>query len=429
MKYIYTLLFSLLLVTVAFTQSTPKNRTLILGAQIHIGNGQFFENGAIGMVGNKITLVKNALSYTVNRTDWDTIIQADGKHIYPGFVAPNSTLGLTEIDAIRATRDFDEIGILNPHIRSQIAFNVESKVVATTRTNGVLITQSTPRGGVISGQSSLMFLGGWNWEDATVKANDGMHLNWPSLVSHKWNGSSVDKGVSAEYQKDRAEIVDFFKQAKAYLNAGKTDSPDLRFEACRNLFEGDMRLFINVNEMQEMLDVVDFVKELGVKKPVIIGGYDAWRIAQVLKEYKIPVMLSRLHSLPLRENDPIDLPYRLPFLLQEAGVQFCLQNEGDMEAMNARNLPFLAGTAMAYGLTEEQAVQCVSLSACKIMGIDASFGSLEVGKNATLFISSGSALDMKSHNVEFFYINGEKMLPVNTQTELYGKYSEKYKNK
>jgi imidazolonepropionase-like amidohydrolase len=408
-------------------KAAATKRTLILGAFIHIGNGITFENGALGMVGSKITVVKNALTYTVNRSEWDTIIQANGKHIYPGFVAPNSTLGLTEIDAVRATRDFDEVGYINPHVRSQIAFNTESKVVAATRTNGVLVTQSTPRGGLISGQSSLMHLFGWTWEDATIKANDGIHLNWPTLVMRKWNGESVDKSPSTSYHKDKANLIDFFKQAKAYLNSDTKSKQDIRFEACRNLFEGETRLYISVNELQEILDVVDFVKELAIKKPVIVGGYDAWRAAQVLKEYKIPVMLARVHSLPLRENDPIDLPFRLPYLLQQAGVQFCLQNEGDMEAMNARNIPFLAGTAMAYGLTEEQAIESVTYSSCKIMGIDKTHGSLEEGKTATLFISTGSALDMKTHNVEYFFINGEFLLPVNTQTDLKNKYEGKYK--
>ena len=138
-------------------------------------------------------------------------------------------------------------------------------------------------------------------------------------------------------------------------------------------------------------------------------------------------MLLRLHSLPEKEEDPIDLPYKLPALLQAGGVKFCLQNEGDMEAMNARNIPFLAGTAKSYGLTEEQAIQSVTLSSCEIMGISKEYGSIEEGKNATLFVSVGSALDMRTNNVTLALINGQFISLDNNQLELYRKYSEKYK--
>jgi imidazolonepropionase-like amidohydrolase len=136
--------------------------------------------------------------------------------------------------------------------------------------------------------------------------------------------------------------------------------------------------------------------------------------------------LMRVHSLPENEDDAIDLPYRLPSLLQEMGVLFCLQNQGDMETMNARNLPFQAGTAMAYGLSEEQAVRSISLSACEIMGFDKNYGSIEVGKSATLFVSEGNALDMRTNNMVLGLINGVFIPTGNFQKDLYEKYSQKY---
>ena len=149
-------------------------------------------------------------------------------------------------------------------------------------------------------------------------------------------------------------------------------------------------------------------------------------IGDQLKDAKIPVMLTRLHSLPKNEDDPVDLVYRLPALLNEAGVKFCLQNSGDMEAMNARNLPFIAGSAMAYGLSEEEAVRSVTLNAAEIMGLDKQYGSIEVGKKATLFLSKGNALDMKTNNVISILVNGEFVPGENHQTELYLKYKKKY---
>ena len=373
-------------------------------------------------------MIKNSLAYTVDKNEWDTIIQLNGRHIYPGFVAPNSTLGITEIDAVRATRDFNEVGSLNPHVRSQIAFNTESKVISTVKTNGVLLTQATPRGGVISGMSSVMALEGWNWEDATVRQDDGIHLNWPESIDrgNRWESNAkIEK--SKTYEEHKREIYSFFEMAKAYSSTDKNDNKDARFEAMRQCFKGKQRVYIHANEIQQLVDIIDFSKAFDLPFPVIVGGYDAYLIPRKLADAKIPVMLLRPHSLPENENDAVNLPYQLPFLLKQGGVKFCLQNEGDMEAMNARNIPFLAGTAMAHGLTEEEAISSVSLWACEIMGIGENYGSIEKGKSATLFVSDGSALDMRTNNLFLGMIDGKFITLNNTQSELFEKYQGKYK--
>lgn len=407
--------------------SRAQDRILILNGYLHVGNGNVIEKSLIGIQGEKIVLVKNALAYSYKKSDWDTIIDVSGQHIYPGFMAPNSTLGLTEIDAVRATRDFAEVGVYNPHVRALIAYNAESKVIATVRTNGVLLVQATPRNGQITGTSSVMHLGGWNWEDAVVKADDGIHVNWPeSMQGGGWWAEPKDKKRNENYEAQKQELVTFFNLAKAYAN-GEPAEKDLRFEAMKNIFKGDKRVYFHASEIQQLLDVIDFSKQFGLALPVIIGGYDSYLITRQLKDAKIPVMLPRLHSLPEKEEDAVDQLYRLPALLQAGGVKFCLQNEGDMEAMNSRNIPFLAGTAMAYGLTEEEAVRSVSLSACEITGIDKQYGSVEEGKRATLFVSKGNALDMRTNNVTLILMDGEFFGLENTQTALYKKYSRKLK--
>jgi imidazolonepropionase-like amidohydrolase len=411
--------------TVGIISAQKNYKILLEHGYLHVGNGMVIESALIGIENEKIILVRNSLAYSYDKKDWDTIIDLKGQHIYPGFVAPNSTLGLTEIDAVRATQDFQEVGIYNPHVRSQIAFNVESEVISTVRTNGVLIAQATPRGGTISGSSSVMRLNGWTWEDATILANDGIHLEWPKSIQNG-NNESTSLKRSEKYEEEKREISQFFKMAKAYSEIEVHTKNDLRFEAMKDCFKAKKRVYIHANELQQLLDVLDFSKELGIKYPVIVGGYDSHLITQQLKDSKIPVMLLRLHSLPENEEDAVDLPYRLPSLLQEGGVKFCLQNEGDMEAMNTRNLPFLAGTAKAHGLTEEQAIQSITLNSCEIIGISENYGSLEEGKNATLFISKGDALDMKTNNLTLAIINGQFMSLDNRQKELYKKYSEKY---
>ncbi len=420
--------YILILVLVGFlfgVNAQKGSRILFENGFLHVGNGSVIEKSLVGIEGEKIVLVKNALAYTYKKSDWDTVIDISGQHVYPGFMAPNSTLGLTEIDAVRATRDFAEVGGFNPHVRALIAFNAESKVIATVRTNGVLLAQATPRNGQITGTSSIMHLGGWNWEDAVVREDDGIHVNWPeSMQGGGWWAEPKDKKRNENYEVQKQELVTFFNLAKAYSNSEPSEK-DLRFEAMKTIFKGEKRVYFHANEIQQLLDVIDFSKQFGIAFPVIIGGYDAHLITRQLKDGKIPVMLPRLHSLPEKEEDAVDLVYRLPALLQAGGVKFCLQNEGDMEAMNSRNIPFLAGTAMAYGLTEEEAVRCVSLSSCEIVGIDKEYGSVQEGKKATLFVSKGNALDMRTNQVTFILMDGELFGLDNTQTALFQKYSRK----
>lgn len=422
MKNLYTLCL-LFVISLGIAQ----NSILIVGGKVHVGNGKVIEQGLVGINDGEITLVKNALSFTYDKTKWDTIINAEGKEVYPGFVAPNSTLGLTEIDAVRATRDYDDVGIFNPHIRALIAFNTESKVISTVRTNGVLIGQTTPRGGIISGTSSVMHFNGWNWEDAVILEDDGIHLNWPStLIGGGWWKESESPMIKDKYQEKVKEIENFFTASKTYADDKNPTKLDLRFKSMDACFNGEKRVYFHANELKALTDIIDFVLRYEIAYPVIVGGYDSYLLTKQLKDANIPVMLERPHSLPMNEDDDIDLPYKLPRLLKEGGVKFCIQNAGDMEAMNARNIPFLAGTAQAYGLKEEEAIAAISLWSCQIIGIDKQYGSIEEDKSATLFISEGNSLEMKTNNITTALIQGKFMPLTNAQLELYKKYKLKY---
>lgn len=406
--------------------SSFGQKTLLINGYLHVGNGDVMPTAAIGIIDGKIVSIKNAMTTRYEPSDWDTIIDVEGQHVYPGFVAPNSTLGLTEIDAVRATRDFQDVGEFNPHVRTQIAYNVESNVIETVLTNGVLFAQATPRGGIISGTSSVMFLAGWNWEDATILKDDGIHVNWPPATSGGgWWAEPAPKSINKDYANQKAIIEGFFEMSFAYAN-NKEDDFDQRLEAMIGCFKGKKRVFFHADELQQLLDVIEFCEKYAIKYPVIIGGHDAYLLGARLKDSHIPIMLERVHKLPEFEDEPVDLPYQLPNLLQNQGVLFCLQNQGDMEAMNARNLPFQAGTAMAYGLTEEQAIQAISLSTCQILGIDEKYGSIEIGKSATLFVSQGNALDMRTNKVNLIMRDGKLIENTNFQEDLYLKYKKKY---
>lgn len=419
-------LIALLIILISFTSTSWGQRTLLKNGYLHVGNGSVISSAAVGIEGDKIILVKNSLAYSYSVSDWDTIIDLKGAHIYPGFIAPNSTLGLTEIDAVSATNDFEEYGKYNPHVRAQVAFNAESEVIKTVRTNGVLLAQATPRGHRITGTSTVFALDGWNWEDATVLADDGIHINWPSSIRRSKDNRRVQES-NDQYQKEKEELILFFQSAKVYAS-NKKGERDLRFTAMSGIFNGTKRVYFRADGLQEINDVIDFCLQFQIKTGVIVGGYDSPHVARKLKDAKIAVMLMRPHSLPLREDDPIYKPYLLAAKLQEVGVLYCIQNEGDMEAMNARNLPFLAGTAQAFGLTEEEAIASISLNTAKILGCDKYYGSVEVGKMATLFISEGNALDMRTNNVICAMINGRWIDLNNRQSDLYQKYRSKYTN-
>jgi imidazolonepropionase-like amidohydrolase len=426
-KYI----FILLLTTIAFGQQTPAAKQtksiLILGGKAHIGNGTIIENSLISINNGKIEAIGDARVMKVSKHDIN--IDASGKDIYPGFIAPNSTLGLVEIDAVKASDDESEMGEMNPHIRSIIAYNAESGLVEVARPNGVLLAQITPRGGRISGTSSVVQLDAWNWEDAIVKENDGIHLNWPRSYSRSgWWAEPGSIEPNKNYDKQITEIQNFYSNAKAYASSNVTVK-DIPYEAMKGLESGDKQLFIHANGEKEIVDAILFKKKNNIKKMTIVGGYYAYKNAALLIENNVAVLLRRVHDLPLLEDEDVNLPFKNAKLLTDAGVLVGLENMGDMERMQVRNLPFYAGTCAAWGMEKEKALQLITLNSAKILGIDANYGSLEAGKSATLFISDGDALDMKTNKITTALIDGRQISLESHQTELYERYKEKFENK
>lgn len=416
----------------SFSQQNPapagpqKKSILIMNATAHLGNGEMIGNSVIGFERGKITLVADARTVRIDMTKYDTIIQADGMHVYPGFIAANTTLGLHEIDAVRAQNDVEEVGTFKPSVRSAIAYNTDSEITPTVRSNGILIGQIAPRGGTISGTSSVMQFDAWNWEDALVREDDGLHVNWPQVVHRHRDKGKVSIDRVKTYDQQRREIEIFFREAKAYTDAGKKDVVEMRYEALRGIFNGSKTLYVHADHIQSIREAIFFKRELRIPKMVIVGGYDAIHATDLLKEDNVPVMLTRVHSLPVYEGDDVDLPFRLPAMLHAAGIQFCLQNAGEMERMGLRNLPFHAGTSVAHGLPYEEAVKAITLAPAKILGIADRCGSLEAGKDATLFISAGDALDMRTNALQFAFIQGRQIDLRSKQTELYEKYKKKY---
>jgi imidazolonepropionase-like amidohydrolase len=419
MKYFIQLL--LILPLAAFAQ-----KTLFLGAVAHLGNGKKIESSAISIENGTFDFVVDASSIRINPNDFDTIIHVYNHHAYPTFISTNTTLGISEISAVRASNDFNETGKFKPHVRSLIAFNAESKIIPTIRTNGVLLAQVSPQGGTISGTSSIMKLDGWNWEDAVQKQDDGIHLNWPSYFRQTgWWAEPGDIVKTDNYTKKTLELKQYLVKAQAYYNSNSS-KVDIEMEAMTGIFDGTKHVYIHANLKREMMDAVLMAQEFDLKTIVIVGAKEAHLISDFLSQNNIMVLLDRIHRLPRTQDEDVYLPYKQAALLDQAGIKFGFCYQGDMEAMGQRNLPFSAGTAVAYGLDYEKAVSALSLNIAQMLGIDKEVGSLESGKEATFFISEGDALDMMGNKVVRAYIQGKSVDLDNHQKQLDRKYRKKY---
>ncbi len=392
---------------------------LISGGTIHVGNGKIIENGFIRIEKNKIVSIGSMTNIRLMKAD--KMIDANGKQIYPGLIAANTTLGLLEIEEARATRDNAEVGNLNPNVRSIIAYNTDSKIIPTVKFNGVLMAQIVPQGGLVSGLSSVVQLDAWNWEDAVMLMDGGLHIRFPSLTVYR--GAENNEEINNRWKQQMNELEQLFNDAKSYAASEKKDSKNLKLEAVVPVLSGVCKAYMHVHSAKEILAAMAFIKKFNLNG-VLVDAEESYLVAREIADAKIPVILSSTHSMPQRNDDDIQQPYKTPTVLQRAGVLFCLEHK-DWSG-NQRNLAFVAGTAAAYGLQKEEALQSITLNAAKILGIDNLAGSLEEGKEATLLICSGDLLDTKSSKIETAMIGGRIVSLENGQKHLYEKYKKKY---
>ena len=398
---------------------------LIKNGTVHVGNGQVLENTSIIIEGGKIKEVGN-LPVSANNA---TVIDAKGKHVYPGLILSNSSLGLIEVSSVRATSDVSEIGEYNPSIRSLVAYNTDSKVINTLKTNGITHANIVPQGGIISGSSSVVQLDAWNWEDAAYATDKGLHLNMPRLYAkpNPYAAFMDQRGPSQDPVKKGLEEIEgikqFFREAKAYGAEANPVKKNLKLEAVQGLFSKKQKLYIHCDVVREILAAIDFKTEFDFDV-VLIGASESIQVADLLKKNNIPVILNQMHALPTLADDGIDQPYRIPAELQKAGVLFAINDEDGQN--RGKNLPFNAGTAAAYGLTKEEALATITLNAAKILGIADKTGSLEKGKDANIVISEGDILDMRSSLISLVMIDGRIVSLTDKHKQLYERYKVKY---
>jgi imidazolonepropionase-like amidohydrolase len=379
------------------------------------------ENGTLSIEKGKIKIETAAVTGDVERID------ATGKHVYPGIIAPNTNMGLVEVSSTKSTADFDELGDMNPSVRSIVAYNTDSKVINTVRSNGVLLAQIVPQGGLISGSSTVVQLDAWNWEDAAYALDNGIHMTFPALINRpmqmRRRGGDSDPVKLGLERIEQGRV--FFREAKAYLQEKTHAATNLKFEATRGLFDRSKTLYVHCDLVKEMLVAIDFAKEFNFKL-VIAGGADSYMIADILAANNVAVILHEPHALPATDDDAVDQPYKTGAQLQKAGVLFSICQDSGDGYTQIRNLPFLAGTMSAYGLTKEEALAAITLNPAKIMGIADRTGSLENGKDANIVISTGDILDMKSSVVTHAFIQGRAINLDNKHTQLFNRYKYKY---
>jgi hypothetical protein len=407
--------------------ASPQQKPIaIIGATLHPVVGPAIPNGILLFDKGVITAIGNA-STPFDRTTTE-VIDATGKHVYPGTIAMASTVGLQEIASVRATLDFQEVGDLNPHARALIAYNTDSEVIPTLRSSGILVVQATPQGGLLSGTSSVFHTDGWNWEDAVLKKDDGIWLNWPTYISRSFNFQ--DFSSSLKRNEARQAIIhrlqSFFADAKAYQELVSPQPVNLRLHALKGVFEGSANLYIKANLAKDIVESVKFAQGFGIVKIVVVGAQEADKVKGFLKENNVSVVLNELHRLPDHQDAQVFQPYALPGKLLEAGVKTALSYNN--EWWRVRNLNYQAGTAAGFAKTldREEALKLVTLYPAQILGIDRFAGSLEVGKHATLVVAEGDILDMKTNLVSRAFIKGADVNLDDKQKRLYEKYKKKY---
>jgi imidazolonepropionase-like amidohydrolase len=407
---------------------------VLRGATIHTVTKGTIQNGTIVLERGKITAIGGPEVATPRAAK---VVDVTGKHIYPGLIDAYSTVGITEIGSVDVSNDINELGDFNPNVRADVAVNAESRHIGTTRSAGVLVAFSTPEGGVISGLSSALSLEGWTWEEMSMKGAAALNVRWPdpNARPRRFGGGGPPgpggrggppQPAPKTYAEQVEEIRNWFGEARAYrdaVKAGQAGRTDPRYAAMIPALDGAIPVVVAAEGAAQINDAITWAKAEGVKL-VIRGGRDALVVADRLKAENVPVILTSTMAAPDRQYEGYDGAYATPARLHEAGVKFAIA--GGSGGLYSYRLPWEAGVAVAFGLPEEEALKAVTINAAEFMGIADKVGSLEVGKEGTLLITSGTPLDMTSTIIQT-YIQGRETNMMDIHKFFFQKYLEKIK--
>ena len=406
-----------------------KRTVMLVNGTIHTGTGEVIENGTLVFAKGKIIQVGKASDISTDNAGYE-VIDVTGKQVYPGMIFPNTSVGLVEIGSgVDVATDNREIGDINPNVRAIAAYNTDSHVIPVLRANGILLAQIIPTGTLLPGTSSIVQFDAWNWEDAAYKIDNVIQLGWPRKVAVSGRGgggyAQVALSGTGNYEKNVEALEKIFTDAVAYAAIEKPKDVNLRLESLKGLFDGTKSLFISSSEPKGIIAAISFGKRYGVKKMVLTGADEsAWAVKDFLRDNNIPVLLANPLSLPKYDYSDIRLPFKLAALFKKEGILVGLTYSSQAYG----NLPFAAGQTVAYGLTKEEALQTVTINNAKILGIDDLTGSLEIGKDANIVVSTGDILDMAGNNVELAFITGRNISLDNKHKQLYRRFETKYEN-
>jgi imidazolonepropionase-like amidohydrolase len=415
-----------ILITVTCGWIQPGNAgTLIEHSDVYPVSRAVMRDTAVLIDGGKIKAIGTAA--TAQADDKTTRIDATGLRLYPGLISANSSLGLVEIEAVRATVDTAETGGVNPNVRAQIAVHADSELLPVARAGGVLSALSVPQGQLIAGQSALINLSGWNYEEMTIKPAVAMHLYWPSARLPPWLPKPAIAQATQAALDNLALLETTFVSAQAYqAKAAIAGHPqDLRLAALLPVLNGTLPLFIHANELTQIRQAMAFCAKHRLKF-TLVGALDAWRVAAELKAAGVDVILGSPFNLPLRRSESYDVFYRAAAKLNAAGVKVAIAGDGGgMDASLEKNLSYLAAQAAAFGLPEDIALRAVTLSAAEILGVSNRLGSIDLGKDANLILADGDILEITS-KVKRIFIGGVDTAMTTRHTELCARYQSRY---
>ena len=410
----FLVLLALLIGTTAWAQTYAiRNAKIVTVSGATIPNGNIIiQDGKISAVGPNIPIPKGA-----------NIVDGKGLTAYPGMIDPDTSIGLTEVGSVGATQDTTEMGDFNPQIKASAATNALSEHVDITRENGVTTVMTSPRGGLFAGQSAILNLDGWVTKDMLVKDSAAMVINFPREPQTPFNATEQQKRTADEQWKTRIELIrKTLRDAQAFarlMDAKANTEPNLMLAALVPVVKGQTPVVFNVNTATEIKAAVDLAEEFKLK-PILNGCAEAWKVAALLKQKNVPVLLGGILDIP-SNADPYDANFASAAILSKAGVKFAFTSGG---ASSVRDLPWHAGTAAAYGLSKEEALKAVTIYPAQILNIADQVGSIQEGKVANIMLVDGDPLELRTH-VKHLFVNGKPVAVTNKQTDLYEKFSKR----